>query len=212
MTENIPHCDSHECGCGPELPSNLKVESVESALESYSTSVLNDESSSFTDSSVVADSENQETTLEAVPTEAGQRAAEEALATIRERSFSGRHPELGKMINCQVCHVRHRENERKCVQIFTKDAEGNERSLARTRQTIKTVLGAAQFKGKRLRPPLNKRANEFVELVRSFLPDEYTQEDMRKARTRARFILAEKHGRFGFLEPKWKKKNVEKVA
>jgi hypothetical protein len=150
--------------------------------------------------------------LEPKPTETGTQAAAETLAAIRQRSFSGRHPELGKMVKCQVCSRRHREQITKCVQVFSKDAQNNERSLARVRQTVKTVFGAAQFKGKRLRPPLSKRANQFVELVRQFLPDEYTQEDMRKARTRARFILVEKYGRFGFMEPKWKKKNVEKVA
>lgn len=35
-------------------------------------------------------------------------AAEAALGDIKERSFSGRHAELGKMINCKVCNRRHR--------------------------------------------------------------------------------------------------------
>jgi hypothetical protein len=156
-----------------------------------------------------------EVELEARPTEVGTKAAAEVQAIIRERSFSGRHPELGKMINCQACNTRHRQNERKCVQVFTTvvDRGPYEETVPerRTPQTIKGVMGAAQFKGKRLRPPLNKRANQFVELVRSFLKNEYTEDDMRKAKTKARLILAEKHGRFGFLEPKWKK-NVQKTT
>lgn len=38
-------------------------------------------------------------------------AAEEALGDIKQRSFSGRHAELGKMINCPVCRRRHRRTE-----------------------------------------------------------------------------------------------------
>lgn len=35
-------------------------------------------------------------------------AADAALGDIKDRSFSGRHAELGKMINCPVCKRRHR--------------------------------------------------------------------------------------------------------
>lgn len=35
----------------------------------------------------------------------------DALAVVGGRSFSGRHPELGKMINCKVCGLRHRETD-----------------------------------------------------------------------------------------------------
>lgn len=42
-----------------------------------------------------------------------------ALAEVRGRSFSGRHPELGKMVKCHFCGLRHRVNERKCEQQFT---------------------------------------------------------------------------------------------
>jgi hypothetical protein len=45
---------------------------------------------------------------------AAQKAAKMALAKIRSRSYSERHPELGKMINCQFCGLRHRQNERRC--------------------------------------------------------------------------------------------------
>lgn len=36
-------------------------------------------------------------------------AAEKALAAIRQRSFSGRHPDLGPMIKCGQCGLRHRK-------------------------------------------------------------------------------------------------------
>jgi hypothetical protein len=35
----------------------------------------------------------------------------DALKEVAGRSFSGRHPELGKMLNCKVCGRRHRESE-----------------------------------------------------------------------------------------------------
>src|SRR6266478_7173240 len=38
-------------------------------------------------------------------------AAEEALGDIKDRSFSGRNAELGKMINCKVCSCRHRRTD-----------------------------------------------------------------------------------------------------
>jgi hypothetical protein len=91
--------------------------------------------------------------LESVPTEAGIKAAQAAIQAIRERSFSGRHPELGRMINCQFCDTRHRENERKCSQTFaveltpTKDRE---------HLTHKQIFGASRFAKKRLNPHSNR--------------------------------------------------------
>jgi len=49
-----------------------------------------------------------------------------ATVEIGGRSFSGRHPELGKMVNCAVCGLRHRTIN-KCEQRFTykvKDKDG----------------------------------------------------------------------------------------
>src|SRR6266404_7287931 len=48
-----------------------------------------------------------------------QKAINAVLFAIQDRSFSGRNPELGKMVNCRVCGTRHRLNERKCEQKFT---------------------------------------------------------------------------------------------
>jgi hypothetical protein len=72
----------------------------------------------------------------------GITAAEKALQEIRDRSFSGRNAHLGKMINCAVCGLRHRQNERKCEQKIVTPAAN----------TTKGILGAARFKGKRLKP------------------------------------------------------------
>src|SRR6266478_6540926 len=48
-------------------------------------------------------------------------AAEEALGDIKDRSFSGRNAEFGKMINCQVCNRRHRRTDAVYREHFDKD-------------------------------------------------------------------------------------------
>jgi hypothetical protein len=104
------------------------------------------------------------------------------LAEIRRRSFSGRHPELGKMIKCQVCGRRHRENERKCEQQFVQlwvdeDMETGEKTIGYAtlppegmKFTKRMKDGAATFKGKRLKPhgkgyshPLHKHKHQIGE-------------------------------------------------
>lgn len=73
----------------------------------------------------------------------------DTLQAITERSFSGRHPELGKMINCKFCGHRHRENERNCKQVFAKDENGIDRTVPQTR---KGIYGAAMFAKRRVHP------------------------------------------------------------
>lgn len=70
---------------------------------------------------------------------------------------------------------------------------------------IKVVLGAQVFKGKRIKPHFGKRANEFIQLVYTLVPDEYTPEELEKARNKAKRVLATKYGRHGFLPPVWQK-------
>ena len=135
-----------------------------------------------------------EAELEFKPASAeAQEAIGEALVAITERSFSGRNPELGKMIKCQVCGRRHRENERKCEQKFVylhtiEDTETGEKTDV-TRElkpeSRNGVVGAAMFRGKRIKSHLNRRKRRFIEIVRELLPDEYTQEDMIAARRKA---------------------------
>lgn len=89
-------------------------------------------------------------------------SVKEAIAKYREdfkeKSFSGRHPELGKMVNCQFCDRRHRTAEI-CLQRFAKDENGVER-LAK---------GYSHGRG-RLRKRWNKRELELVDLTRQLLP------------------------------------------
>lgn len=104
---------------------------------------------------------------------------------IRGRSFSGRRPELGKMIKCQVHGFRHREFEfgLKCEQKFTNrigdyellreevDQQTGEIKLVpayRTAQqpdsqpTKRQVVGAAAFARKRVTPRYSPLARLLV--------------------------------------------------
>lgn len=99
----------------------------------------------------------------------GQQVIADALEAIRNRSFSGRHPELGKMINCPHCDLRHRENERKCEQRFATGrydlrdpkplliAGQTPETSSLKGVTARSVLGAAFFSRRRIRPHSNRR-------------------------------------------------------
>jgi hypothetical protein len=128
------------------------------------------------------------------------QAADAAIAAIRSRSYSERHPELGKMINCAVCRSRHRSSQ-KCEQKFKQlwideDVETGELSiqyatvpLPGQKGTPKSIVGAAYFAKKRKNPHPSRRKLQFIDLVRKKLPDEYTQEDLKDARELATEIL-----------------------
>jgi hypothetical protein len=99
----------------------------------------------------------------------------------REKSFSERHPELGKMVNCQICDRRHRTSEI-CLQRFAKTEEGIER----------VAKGHGHGKG-RINRHWNKRSLELVDLTRRliiFYPN--GNEDVKKASSAAMNILRKK--------------------
>jgi len=110
-----------------------------------------------------------------------QKAADAATAEIRGKSFSGRHPELGKMIKCLVCVLRHRDSQ-KCEQRFKElwideDIETGERTtvyatvpLHNQKPTIKAIVGAKQFAGKRKFRRPNPNMLQVVELTRELFP------------------------------------------
>jgi hypothetical protein len=134
-------------------------------------------------------------------------AAAKALAEIHERSFSGRHPELGKMIKCAVCNERHRDSI-KCLPRYKElwieeDLETGEFATVyatvplpdqHPHRMYKTVLGAAKFKGKRRKARANQSALEIVELTRKVFPafdgvfDDF-EKQKKAARTLAVFTL-----------------------
>jgi hypothetical protein len=99
----------------------------------------------------------------------------------KEKSFSERHPELGKMVNCLICDRRHRTSEI-CLQRFAKTEEGVER----------VTRGHGHGKG-RINRHWNKRSLELVDLTRRliiFYPN--GNEDVKKARSTAMNILRRK--------------------
>lgn len=111
-------------------------------------------------------------------------AVKKALKGIHDRPFSGRHPELGKMLNCKVCGQRHRSSMI-CLQKFEvlaedEDLETGEKTViyataipADGKATPKQVVGAAVFAKKRqLRRP-NPSDLQIVEITRRI----YNQDD-----------------------------------
>jgi hypothetical protein len=114
-----------------------------------------------------------------------QAAIDAATTVIMGRSFSDRHPELGKMVNCRVCGLRHRQNERKCVQVFTyrvgeyelyrEDEKGNVVPDYRTamrpdEKPTRNQRGGApvrvNFSKPRYNPHLSKIKLQFIERTR----------------------------------------------
>lgn len=71
----------------------------------------------------------------------------------RIKSYSERHPELGKMVDCWVCDRRHRSSI-KCEPQYSVNRWTKEVMIAP--KTRKGVNGAAQFKGKRILPHRNQ--------------------------------------------------------
>lgn len=109
----------------------------------------------------------------------------DAIARIREKekekSFSGRHPELGKMINCQFCDRRHRSSIL-CFQVFAKD-----------KNDIELIARGHGHGHGRLTRHWNKRSLELVDLTRQLIPFYPNGEaDFQKARSRALNMLRKK--------------------
>lgn len=122
-----------------------------------------------------------------------QAALDDAEKIIESRTFSDRHPELGKMISCRVCGTRHRKNEKKCEQVFTYRVDEDNSNTTRPRlayelyrenekgelvpdyrtamrpdekPTQKQVMGAASFAKKRYHPHLSKIKLQFIQRTR----------------------------------------------
>jgi hypothetical protein len=97
--------------------------------------------------------------LKIEPLTVAEKVAAEAIAAIKQRSFSGRNPELGKMINC-ICGRRHRESE-KCNKVTYIAVAGEtpetESLVEANRHRLK--YGAAPYKGKRKHPHHKRKQN-----------------------------------------------------
>src|SRR5665213_598037 len=134
-------------------------------------------------------------------------ALKSAVAAYRKRfeqqSFSQRHPELGKMINCPVCLDRHR-SVHVCRQKFatgTHDTrpEGEKALLVASQTTIKGVWGAAGFNKKRRKPHHSHRMLRLVQLTQDLFPKYYPDqiadpaEAMKAARGEAQHVLRRRY-------------------
>ena len=104
------------------------------------------------------------------PNAALQAAVANFEADRKHKSFSGRRPELGKMINCPVCDRRHRSSQ-VCVPVYARQKLYNVETgeiffgepMMASQKTKKGVLGAAQFKGQRLLKHRNARGLQVLE-------------------------------------------------
>lgn len=72
-------------------------------------------------------------------------AAVEFETARRQRSFSGRHPELGPMINCPVCQRRHRDNENCQIRYANKPGTPEGESNPMVAETKRVRLQANPF-------------------------------------------------------------------
>lgn len=82
------------------------------------------------------------------------------------RSFSGRHPELGKMVNCQVCSLRHRSSQ-VCHQRHVVNLTPPEGLTDLTRFQ---VLGRKQFEGKRVNPHYSTKRQQLLQRTIELYP------------------------------------------
>ena len=112
-------------------------------------------------------------------------AVQKAQEALSNRTYSGRHPELGRMIKCAFCSRRHRETlvvdgqVYICVKQFAKDEEGNERKN----------LGGPKGKGRLLPHPsklnlqLVQRTQELYPYNQPYINDPVS--NMQESRTQA---------------------------
>jgi hypothetical protein len=131
----------------------------------------------------------------------------EAIKKFREdfknRSFAERHVELGKMINCQICGLRHRSSQ-KCEQRISTPAASN---------TRKGVYGAAIFAKKRIHVHHSKKSLQLVQLTQELFSKYYEnqikdpQKAMIAARGEARATLLRNR-----RDKKRKKRNQQKES
>ena len=91
-----------------------------------------------------------------------KRAADAFFSERESKSYSARHPELGRMINCWVCDKRHRSS-RVCVPAYGRVAgeinDKDEVVIVTKRQRD----GAAAYKGKRILRHRNKWGLQVIE-------------------------------------------------
>lgn len=103
---------------------------------------------------------------------------EKAIADFYEaqkvKSFSQRHPELGKMVNCRVCNTRHRSIH-VCSQRFAKNKKtGLPMEMVvlegLTGLTKNQIIGRAAFAKKRINPHHSKKLLQLLQRTIEIYP------------------------------------------
>jgi hypothetical protein len=94
------------------------------------------------------------------------KAVSEFAESFASRSFSQRHPELGRMLNCAVCSLRHRSSQichqRHVVQLVPPDGL--------TGLTRFQVMGRAAFAKKRINPHYSKKRQQLLQRTIELYP------------------------------------------
>jgi hypothetical protein len=108
------------------------------------------------------------------------KAVQDFKESQEQKTFAGRHPELGRMITCVVCGLRHRSIQ-VCRQKFVIEAPGP---------------GRHQFAKQRFHPHYSKHDLQLVQLTQQMFSKEEPfwgtpLEAMKEARKKAQRILTE---------------------
>lgn len=95
-----------------------------------------------------------------------QKVVADFLEKQAEKSFSQRHPELGKMKNCRICDRRHRSSQI-CHQRFIVELKPPEHM---TELTPFQVFGKAAFAKKRIKPHYSKKRLQLLQKTIELYP------------------------------------------
>ena len=134
-------------------------------------------------------------------------AVQKAQQVLSKRTYSGRNPQLGRMIKCAFCSRRHRETlvvggqVYICAQQFAKDEDGNERKN----------LGGPKGKGRRLSHPsklnlqLVQRTQELYPYNQPYINDPVS--NMQESRTQAQRELKKERAQVSKIKRDQQKKS-----
>lgn len=133
------------------------------------------------------------------------KVVDKVVDDIKHLSYAKRHPELGKMINCQVCGMRHFSSkvcqQRFAIKHIEEDTETGERTTVYAtatphhakHPTVNQVIGAAAFKGKRRKSHISRNKLRFIEKVRKLMagiPVDLESPDFKSMLNQARHMAA----------------------
>lgn len=109
-----------------------------------------------------------------------QKAIAHLMEERKFKSFSQRHPELGKMIKCQICLRRHRSSQ-VCRQMFSVGTHDTRPLLEKTvlicqTNTRKGMHGAKAFEKKRRNPHHSHRLLLLVQMTQKLFPKYYPKQ------------------------------------